>query len=623
MANQRKQIDLEVQIPFEPISVKKEPVKTSPEPQIEVHQMATVICTAVKLENADANQMDPDSQSSTSDLKHPKFLKREIKFVKTKEGSPFRQPLYENQLLIEKSLKSELHDTKPIGMLKVKTEENLDGQNVVRVKTELNHDKNLKLKSKKKAEPGNGIKTEKNGEYMPPRHQQWTPRLERIGNDIKSWIKIEDISDDKNEVKPKPDSRIKTETKPSISVNSEVKQEVDLPSQHQCAPKLNVIDTKPRIKREDITDDMNEVKHCLKKMMKSSVKIEIKEMKAQGLMSPKLRCRDNTKRQLKTENVHAELKKDEKDLSDSDPISDTSTDSKMTERNEDVSPPTTAMDSDYGESSVWPQALPSQNAPSTSTINKNPRSGSTAVPTETRKFECFRCKKEFKLMSNCKQHIRNECSNPIKSFECKECGKGFAYRHSLADHLRVHFNEKPFACDINGCQKRFAAQSNLIAHRRIHTGDRPYRCQHPGCNRSFTRNHSLHQHKRCHSGSRVRPYRCNRTGCGKSFAQNTHLVAHKRTHANERPFKCQYPGCGAAFSQKIILNRHNATHSGDRPHACSHPGCDRSFALNYNLLQHMRIHTGLKSHRCNHPLCGKSFNRMSSLVRHKRIHSLN
>ncbi|XP_039615816.1 zinc finger protein 37-like isoform X2 [Polypterus senegalus] len=220
-------------------------------------------------------------------------------------------------------------------------------------------------------------------------------------------------------------------------------------------------------------------------------------------------------------------------------------------------------------------------------------------------YSCSECGKYFSSIKNVKRHAIIHSAE--KPHCCVKCGKQFSQIGNLQSHTRTHTGERPYRC--SECGKRFSGLSNLRRHTRIHTGEKPYCC--PECGKCFSDVSSLYGHKKSHSSEK--PYTC--LECGKCFSQISYLHKHTSTHSKEKRYTCSE--CGKQFSQLAYLRSHMRIHTGEKRFCCS--DCGKRFSKVSHLKTHRRIHTGEKPYSCFE--CGRRFSYNNSLRTHSRVHT--
>lgn len=169
--------------------------------------------------------------------------------------------------------------------------------------------------------------------------------------------------------------------------------------------------------------------------------------------------------------------------------------------------------------------------------------------TESKKYICDYCGKQFKLKSDIFVHISN--AHSIDRHICDVCGRTVKY---LKCHMRKHLQKRDqnkFSCHL--CRKMFASQTKLDNHLLMHK--EVFQCQE--CGQQCKGHIEKLRHRRVHQNNRDK---CKI--CGKTFSKMT-LRTHILSHAGMRPYKCDI--CDADFTQRSSLMRHRRSHPGPLP----------------------------------------------------------
>ena len=84
-----------------------------------------------------------------------------------------------------------------------------------------------------------------------------------------------------------------------------------------------------------------------------------------------------------------------------------------------------------------------------------------SVHSETRKYECLHCEKEFKTRGVVLRHTR-QVHEVEKNHNCTICGKAFFSNSKVKQHEIIHTGQRPFSC--SKCGQEFVQKSNMQAH---------------------------------------------------------------------------------------------------------------------------------------------------------------
>ena len=118
--------------------------------------------------------------------------------------------------------------------------------------------------------------------------------------------------------------------------------------------------------------------------------------------------------------------------------------------------------------------------------------------TNTGKFDCKECSKEFSAEGALRNHMEIEHR---LAFECSTCLKRYQTMPNLNYHIKKVHNAETFLC--NTCGKVLKRKGSLEEHTRTHTGEKPYpcpRCPYRGSSSSLLAHHK----KRVHNLKTVR-----------------------------------------------------------------------------------------------------------------------
>ncbi|XP_017889576.1 zinc finger protein 2 homolog [Ceratina calcarata] len=215
--------------------------------------------------------------------------------------------------------------------------------------------------------------------------------------------------------------------------------------------------------------------------------------------------------------------------------------------------------------------------------SKSKLNAHTRLHTKTNVHPCKLCDKVFAYPSYLREHLKTHKrtgggSDEGKSFECFSCKKRFRLSKNLKAHERLHTGKGLVRCDV--CDKTFSQNYNLKIHLRTHKAARPHKCEY--CNKCFVQKGNLAEHLRIHT--KVKPFECK--VCGKRFSQSSHLKNHQASHATVRQHQC--PLCGKRFKLANHLKRHLILHNGTKSYKCDQ--CDQLFSQAFSLTRHLKRH---------------------------------
>ena len=205
-------------------------------------------------------------------------------------------------------------------------------------------------------------------------------------------------------------------------------------------------------------------------------------------------------------------------------------------------------------------------------------------------FQCHLCSKKYSTGSNLRQHMRRHIK--LFSVHCDVCGKGFYTRDEKWEtHMKRHRKgPRDHVCEI--CGKNFISKGSLTNHLRLHT-EKKFKCPMEGCRQAYVHRHALIMHMRVHTEER--PYLCDE--CGYAGKSKNQLTRHKRTHTGEKKYSCEY--CPYRSVNSSQLRRHMRIHIGTKPYQC--PYCDYSCNTMENIRKHItktKKHAGRFVYSC-------------------------
>ncbi|XP_066146059.1 zinc finger protein 85-like isoform X1 [Euwallacea fornicatus] len=183
------------------------------------------------------------------------------------------------------------------------------------------------------------------------------------------------------------------------------------------------------------------------------------------------------------------------------------------------------------------------------------------------------------------------------SFVCKKCYDSFATEEQFKEHVK-DFGHELYECDK--CQSQFVREENFKLHLKNHEA--------PGWNKNMFATWGKSAKLRNDKGEFVCSY------CPKVFKDKQRLDNHVRVHTNERPYECHI--CGKGFKTWIHRKTHLNIHLGIKKWTCKY--CSKAFTNSCTLKGHEMIHTGERPHRC--PECRKGFITMSAMKKHRMTH---
>ncbi|KAK7096666.1 uncharacterized protein [Littorina saxatilis] len=181
------------------------------------------------------------------------------------------------------------------------------------------------------------------------------------------------------------------------------------------------------------------------------------------------------------------------------------------------------------------------------TTKVNLREHMDAAHPTPKTYKCTLCSASFAKPNGLTFHLRRAHNGAM--FSCGECGRQFRRLTQIKQHqLSAHTErERPHVCEL--CNKGFYHKGGLSDHMRRHTNTRPFLCQ--TCGAAFVDKGTLKGHiNQKHSD--YRPFKC--PLCPKVFLRRSMLRAHSQKHSQEKTFQCEQ--CGQAFGYRSTLKRH-------------------------------------------------------------------
>lgn len=178
-----------------------------------------------------------------------------------------------------------------------------------------------------------------------------------------------------------------------------------------------------------------------------------------------------------------------------------------------------------------------------------------SLPTQaaSKLLKCKTCKSKFKNVENLKRHQDTESHK----YTCPKCNKEFKTQRYLKAHMQVHSATADYTCPY--CLRSFKKKVYLSTHMRTHTDVKRYTCSH--CSSSFYRRDLLTRHLLTHENTKK--FKCpfkNVHNCDREFNRSDKLKAHILTHCSKEIRKCSK--CDKSFLKPSLHKEHQKTCNG-------------------------------------------------------------
>lgn len=141
-------------------------------------------------------------------------------------------------------------------------------------------------------------------------------------------------------------------------------------------------------------------------------------------------------------------------------------------------------------------------------------------------FECFICKKQFKMRNYLRNHMKIHIE--IREYQCEKCSFASKTRCYLKQHIRYVHEKKKYVHKCNICSRSFIYKYLCDRHVRLkHSNNETFQCF--TCGSVFSTEIKLKKHERDIHYS-IKKHSC--PDCGKLFKYNGYkLTRHMKTHS--------------------------------------------------------------------------------------------